>query len=273
MGSPPTPSVLAEMSHFIRPLSRALVAAAALLLAKVAGAQFLSNFEPERPLAMEDANPVAYRGFSGSADWTYSLRKGSLNDYGPGFSLLYGPLRGLETGAAIRWLTRPGRNASRGIASGDLDLHALYQIVEESGPLPAIAARVGLQFPTGLDSKGTDLHVAALATRSFDDFRIHANVRYTRLGAISGQERRDRYEGVLGTDFLPPGGSTDTIFMADFSARSNPLQGAETIYQLEAGARRRIGPQTLVFLGAGTELTGLPDRARLRIRVGITHVY
>ena len=139
--------------------------------------------------------------------------------------------------------------------------------------MPAIAARVGLQFPTGLDSKGTDLHVAALATRSFDDFRLHANVRYTRLGAISGQERRDRYEGVLGTDFLPPGGSTDTILMADFSARSNPLQGADTIYQLEAGARHRIGPQTLVFLGAGTELTGLPDRARLRIRVGITHVY
>ncbi len=261
------------MSPVSRPFSRAVVAAAALFLSRAAGAQFLSNFEPERPLAMEDAIPVAYRGFSGSADWTYSLRKGSLNDYGPGFSLLYGPLRGLETGAAIRWVTRPGRNASRGIGSGDLDLHALYQIVEESGGAPAIAARVGLQFPTGLDSKGTDLHLAALATRSFDAFRLHANVRYTRLGAISGQERRDRYEGILGTDFLAPGGSTDTILMANVSARSNPLLGAETIYQLEAGARRRIGAQTLVFLGVGTELTGLPDRARFRVRVGITHVY
>ena len=257
----------------VRALSRAFLALAALFLCRPAGAQFLSNLEPERPLAMEDAIPVPYRGFAGSADWTYSLRKGSLNDYGPGFSLLYGPLRGLETGAAIRWVTRPGRNASRGISSGDLDLHALYQFVEESGVTPAIAARVGVQFPTGLDSKGTDLHMAALATRSFDAFRLHANVRYTRLGAVSGQERRDRYEGVLGTDFPAPGGSTDTILMFDVSARSNPLLQAETIYQLEAGARWRIGPQTLLFLGTGTELTGLPDRARFRGRIGITHVY
>ena len=43
---------------------------------------------------------------------------------------------------------------------------------------------------------------AALATRSFDAFRLHANVRYTRLGAINSVERRDRYEGVLGVDFV-----------------------------------------------------------------------
>jgi len=258
----------------MRSTVRAIAAAAALLLlCRGARAQFMSNLEPDRPLAMEDAVPVAYRGFSGSADWTYSLRKGSLNDYGPGFSLLYGPLRGLETGAAIQWVTRPGRNASRGISSGDLDLHALYQLVEESGPTPAIAARVGVQFPTGLDSKGTDLNLAALATSAFDAFRIHANVRYTRLGAISGTERRDRYEGVLGADFLLPSGSTDTVLMTDFSARSNPLLFSKTIYQLEAGARQRLGSQTLLFFGAGTELTGNPDRARLRMRIGITHVY
>jgi hypothetical protein len=250
-----------------------LAAATLLLLSRGVRAQFMSNLEPERPLEMEDAIPVAYRGFSGSADWTYSVHKGALNDYGPGFTLLYGPLRGLETGAAIRWVTRPGRNASRGISSGDLDLHALYQLVDESGGAPAIAARIGVQFPTGLDSKGTDLHLAALATRSFDAFRLNANVRYTRLGAISGQERRDRYEGVLGADFLLPNGSTNTVLMADVSARSNPLLNSETIYEVEAGARHRIGSQTLVFLGAGSELTGNADRARFRVRVGITHVY
>lgn len=253
--------------------ARAALAAILLLLASQCEAQFMSNLERERPLAVEDALPVPYRGFSGSADWTYSLRKGSLNDYGPGFSLLYGAMRRLETGATIRWVTRPGRNASRGISSGDLDLHGLYQIVQEGPSSPAISARVGLQFPTGLDSKGTDLHVAALATRSFDCLRLHANVLYTRLGAVSGQERRDRYEGIVGTDFLLRGGRTDTVILADVSARSNPILGADTIVQLEAGARRRVGPQTLLFLGAGTEVTGLPDRARLRLRIGITHVY
>src|SRR5450755_268393 len=134
---------------------RARVLAAALLglAARTAAAQFLSDLEPDRPVSVEDARPISYRALSGSADWTYTLRKGSLNDYGPGFSLLYGAARGLETGASIRYVTRPERNATRGIASGDLTLHALYQIVDESAALPALAFRAGVEFPTGLDSK------------------------------------------------------------------------------------------------------------------------
>jgi hypothetical protein len=254
--------------------SEAILLGILVLLARPARAQFLSDLAPDRPLAIEDARPVSYRAFSGATDWTYSLRKGSLNDWGPGFSLLYGPLRGLETGAAIRWVTRPGRNADRGIASGDLALHALYQIVDETGTRPAVAARVGVQLPTGLDSKGTDLQLAALATRSFDAFRLHANLRYMRLGATNSLERRDRYEGAAGVDFLPPrSGTTDTIVLADAVVRSNPVVGGTTIVLLELGARRRIGPQTLLFAGAGTEITGLPDRARLRLRIGLMHLY
>jgi hypothetical protein len=253
---------------------RLLLLASLLLAARPAAAQFLSDLEPERPLEMEDARPVAYREFSGSVDATYSGRQDRFHDYGPGFSLLYGPLRGLETGAAVRWVTRPERNANRGVSSGDLNLHALYSVVEESSGWPAVAARVAVQFPTGLDSKGTDLTLGALATRSFDAFRLHANVLYTRLGAVNSVERRDRYEGVVGMDFVAsPREMTDTIWMADLAARSNPVLGAETIVLVEAGARHRIGPQTLVFLGTGTELTGRRDRTRLQVRLGLTHVY
>ena len=38
--------------------------------------------------------------------------------------------------------------------------------------------------------------------------------------------------------------------------RSNPVLGEKTILEVELGARHRVGPQTLVFLGAGSELTG-----------------
>src|SRR6185503_10492013 len=105
------------------------------------------------------------------------------NDHGPGFSLLYGAMRGLELGAAVRYVTRPGRNALRGISSGDIELHALYSLTTETAELPALAIKAGVEFPTGLDSKGTDLHLAALATRSFERFRVHANFLWTRLGA------------------------------------------------------------------------------------------
>jgi len=245
-----------------------------LLAATKATAQLLSDLEPERPVRIEDARPVSYRAFSGSVDWTYNLRQGNLNDHGPGFSLLYGAARSLEVGAGLRYVTRPGRNASRGISSGDIVLHALYGLTTETARFPALAFRAGVEFPTGLDSKGTDLHLAVLATRSFDSFRIHGNVSYTRLGAVASMEKNERFEGVAGVDFVTGRrGLTDTLVVADVAVGSNPVRNANTMVTVEIGARRRIGPQTFLFAGAGSDLTGEPDRARMRLRAGVTHVY
>jgi hypothetical protein len=246
-----------------------------LLFGAAAGAQTLSDLEPDRPLLMEDARPVSYRAFSGSVDWTYDNRNGGLDDYGPGFSLLYGAARGLEVGAAIRWVTRPERNAERGVASGDLMLHTLYQVLDETATRPAVAIRAELQFPTGLDSKGTDLHLALLGTRSFDAFRLNANFRYVRLGATNTFERRDRFEGIAGMDFVVSGqrGLTDTLLLADISVRSNPVIGGSPLLTLESGVRRRIGSQTILFAGVGSEFSGTHDRNGLRLRIGLTHTY
>ncbi len=239
-----------------------------------ASAQLLSDLEPERPISVEDARPVSYRALSGSADWTYNVREGPLNDYGPGFSLLYGAARGLEVGAGIRYVNRPGRNAARGISSGDLLLHALYGLATETAKRPALGLRVGVQFPTGLDSRGTDLQLAGLLTRSFDAFRLHGNLRWTRRGDTGPNERRDRFEAVAGMDFVPGRRRlTDSLLLADLTVRSNPLRDANTIVTVELGARLRVGSQTLLFFGAGSEVAGEPDRARLRLRAGFTHMY
>lgn len=259
-------------------LAAAVAAAAGLQLlaaGRPAVAQTLSDLEPERPLLMEDARPVPYRALSGSVDWSYDLRTGSLNDYGPGFSLRYGAARGVEAGAAIRWVTRPERNANRGIASGDLMLHGIFQLVDETASRPALAFRAGVQFPTGLDSKGTDVQLGLLGTRTFDAFRLNANLHYVRLGETNSHERRDRVDGVAGIDFLPPtrSGLTDTLILADAAVRSNPVIGGSPILTLEGGVRQRIGAQTVFFAGAGSEITGTHDRVRLRLRIGLTHTY
>ena len=109
-----------------------VVAGLLLLAATSLPAQFLSNLEPERPIEVEDAAPIPFRAISAGVDWTYNLRRGGLNDQGPGWSLLYGAMRSLEIGAAQRYVTRPGRNALRGIASGDLEIHALYGLLGET---------------------------------------------------------------------------------------------------------------------------------------------
>jgi hypothetical protein len=245
-----------------------------LLTAMTARGQQLSDLEPERPIAIEDARPVSYRAFSGSADWTYNIRKNSRDDYGPGFSLLYGLARRLEVGAGVRYVTSPGSNAQRGISSGDLRLHLLYGIGTESESFPALAVRVEVEFPTGLDSKGTDLHLAGLATRSFDVLRLHGNFLWTRLGATGPTEQRDRFEGIAGMDWtVGSHGKTDTLLVTDVDLRSNPVRTENLILSIEAGVRRRIGSQTLLFLGAGSSLTGEHDRAGLRLRAGISHIY
>jgi hypothetical protein len=248
---------------------------AVLPLTGTAAGQLLSDLEPERPLSIEDARPVPFRAFSGSVDWTYNVRQEQLNDYGPGFSLLYGMARGLELGASVRYVTRPGRNAERGISSGDIVLHALYQLKTETVDWPALAVRAGVEFPTGLDSKGTDLHLAGLATRSFDMFRIHGNLLWTRLGATATMERNDRFEGIFGADCVvnPHSRGTDTLLIADVDVSTNPVRGGRGIVAVEAGFRQRIGVQTIFFVGAGSELTGERDRAHFRVRVGLTHIY
>lgn len=253
---------------------RGLLLAIALLTAIPLRAQILPNLEPERPLTIEDATPIPFRALSVGLDWTYNFRRSALDDEGPGISVTYGALRDLEVGFAQRYVTRPGRNALRGISSGDVELHALYGLVEENGRTPAIAARLGLVFPTGLDSRGTDLELGAIATRSFEKFRTHASFRWTRLGDILPGERADRLEGGLAVDFLAnSAGRTDTLILAGVIVRSSLVVNENAIVDVETGIRQRIGIQTVVFGEIGSQITGRSDRTQVRLRVGISHLF
>jgi hypothetical protein len=254
--------------------SRAGALLAGLLAVTPLSAQILPNLEPERPLAVEDAAPIPFRALSVAVDWTYNLRRGGLNDQGPGVSITYGVVRDLQIGFAQRYVTRPGRNALRGISSGDVELHALYGLVEEGRRRPALAARLAVVFPTGLDSRGTDLQLGAIATRSFDALRAHASLRWTRLGDIVPNERADRVEGGLAVDFLMSrAGRTETLLLADVTVRTSPLVTGDAIVDVEVGARQRIGIQTAVFGAIGSQLSDTPDRPRLRVRLGISHLF
>src|SRR5262249_47958683 len=245
--------------------------AAMLLIGSMASAQQVSNLEPERPISIEDARVVPYRALSGAVDWAYTERRDGLNDYGPGFSVLYGALGGLEIGGSLRYVPRPGRNAGRGISSGDLFLHGLYAIRPESATWPALAVRADVQLPTGLRSKGTDVHLTGIATRSLESVRLHANVRFTYLGATAPLQRSERYEAIAGIDFfVSRRGLTDTLAVADVAVRTNPVVGGLAVVTVEVGARRRIGSQTVFFAGAGSDLTGPNDRTKIRARIGVS---
>jgi len=129
----------------------------ALLAAASAGAQEISNLESGRPVTMEDATPLAPGTLSFSADYAYARRLDNVDYAGPAFSLSGGILTGLELCAETRLLTNPRLNASRGIGSGDLDIHLLGAVRQESALAPGIAVRADTFLPTGFASHGTNL--------------------------------------------------------------------------------------------------------------------
>lgn len=245
-----------------------------LLLGSPAFAQEISNGEAGRPISVEDAFPVSPGSYSGSFDYAFAWRRDGVEYSGPAVSILYGALPGLEVGAETRVLTSPRRNASRGIGSGDLDIHLLGQAVSEARGAPAVALRFDMFLPTGFASHGLNLSPRLLLTKSFDSVRIHANVGTTYVTSLRIGERRSQLFAAVGFDLLPGSSwNTDTLLMADIIARQSVASGGDPSAGIEVGLKQRIGMQTVLYAGAASEIAGEPDRIRFRGILGVTHAF
>jgi hypothetical protein len=252
----------------------ALAAAAAAGFAIPAAAQEISNLEASRPITMEDASPLEPGTWSASADYAYARRLDDVDYAGPALSLVAGVARGLEIGADTRLQTNPILNASRGIGSGDLDVHALAALRGESAGGPALAFRADALLATGFASHGTNVSAELIATRSFESFRLHAEAGDLYVGSTRPEERRNRVYGLVGFDVRPFGSwRTDTLAMADVVIRQSVLTGGNVSVGLEIGIRQRIGLQTIFYAGMGGEVAGDPDRVRYRGLLGLTHTF
>ena len=245
-----------------------------VLAAAPAAAQQISNLESGRPVTMEDAVPLDAGTYSFSADYAYARRLDNVDYAGPAFALVGGVLPGVEIGADTRLLTNPRLNARRGIGSGDLDVHALASVHAESAAAPAIGVRADAFLPTGFASHGTNVSAEALATRSFESFRVHAAIGDVYFGSPREAQRRNQVYGYLGFD-TPAFGSwkTDTLAMADVVVRQSVLTGGKVSVGIELGLRHRIGVQTFFEAGLMSEVAGERDRVRYRGLLGVTHTF
>ena len=239
-----------------------------------AAAQQISNLESGRPVTMEDAVPLDAGTYSFSADYAYARRLDNVDYAGPAFALVGGVLPGLEIGAETRLLTNPRRNARRGIGSGDLDVHALATVRAESAAAPAIAVRADAYLATGFATHGTNVSAEALATRSFDSFRVHAAFGDLYYGSPREDQRRNQVYGYLGFD-TPAFGpwKTDTLAMADIVVRQSVLSGGKVSVGVELGIRHRVGMETYFEAGLMSEVAGERDRVRYRGLLGVTHTF
>lgn len=155
--------------------------------------------------------------------------------------------------------------------SGDLHLGLLYNFNTETIRWPALAVRVEVDLPTGVNSKGVDTQFTGILTRSFGRLRAHLNAGYTILSLPQGQERPGAYRAVAAVSY-PLGYPTsfrDTL-IASIYAREADLRGQRTHTGVEVGLRHQLTSRIVLDGGLGTEFSGPADRAALLGTMGLS---
>jgi hypothetical protein len=123
------------------------------------------NLDENRPLRLEDAYPIA------SGEIAIEVGGGlTVQRHGPnrGFfpiEILYGALPNLQVGVGTTISTDPGEIEDES-TSADLKLSGLYNFNQETLSIPALAVKFDVNLPTGVNSKGVDVELKGIVTKS-----------------------------------------------------------------------------------------------------------
>jgi hypothetical protein len=246
------------------------ILAVACLLAGPVWAVDHNNLDEGRPLRLEDAYPSAYGELSAETGVRLSLNRQSPDRVAFPVELLYGAYWNLQLGLGSTLATEP-HTIDEAEKSGDLRTFALYNFNQETLRLPAFAAKLSLDFPTGLHSRGVDTELKGIMTRSFGQARAHLNVGYEFVGHARDGERDGRYEAVLGAQY-PVGYPRfmNTTVLADVFTQQSVHAGETNPSGVEVGIRRQIAPLTVLDVGLGTEFAGPAERSPFFATVGVS---
>ena len=219
------------------------------------------NLEEGLPIEVEDAYPIPYKGLELQGRFTYQRNHG--DDF-------FGLEPRIEYGFAPNWqgkITVPflfGSAVSEGI--GDVGVEVFYNFNAESLTVPAFALSASANFPTSEESKGVDPSVKFIMTKSLGTGtnldRLHLNLAYTRNTDASQDERRDRFQGILGYSRRL---NSETLLVTDFVYDQEEEENTDA-YLLELGIRYQADPLTVLTVGAGAGLTS--DSPDFRINLG-----
>jgi hypothetical protein len=183
---------------------------------------------------------------------------------------LYGAYWNLQLGLGSTLATEP-HTIDETEKSGDLRTVALYNVNQETLRLPALAAKLSLDFPTGVRSRGVDTEVKGILTRSFGRIRAHLNASYEFVGHAGDGERSGRYELALGAQSaLGYPRLLNTTVLADVFTQQSVHTGASNPTGVEIGIRQQIAPLTVIDLGVGTEFAGPAERTPFFATLGVS---
>lgn len=248
----------------------AIVAVGLLLMPLPVLALDHDNLDPNRPIGMEDAYaiPKGEIGMEGGVRFNDRREGRTRVTFQP--QIIYGAFENTQIEIQGDLMSDP-HTLVGAAKSGDLHLGVLYNFNTETISLPAFAARVEVDLPTGVNSKGVDTQLTGILTRSFGRLRVHLNAGYTVLGSPQGQERPGAYRAVAAVSY-PLGYPTsfrDTL-IASLYTRESDLRGQRNHSGVEIGLRHQLSSRLVLDGGLGTEFTGPSDRAALLGTIGLS---
>jgi hypothetical protein len=228
------------------------------------------NLDEGRPLRLEDAYPIAHRELAIEAGAGFTLqRRGADRGLFP-IELLYGAWPNLQVGIGTALSTDP-REIDDRPKSGDLRLSALYNFNQETLTLPAFAAKLGLDTPTGVDAHGFGIEAKGIVTKSFERLSLHLNAGYEFLTSSREDERDGRYQLALGGSY-PVGAPrfTRATLIGDVFAEQSSRHGEPTTVGTEVGLRYQLTPRIVWDVGVGTEFAGPAERSKFSFNTGLS---
>lgn len=176
----------------------------------IAAAFVAPNLHAGRPLAVDDAEPVAPRQFEIEAGMRYSS-DGRITHYDVPFGITYGVVPRVELGVSFgsQIEERDELQSRKQVISdmGDLVLGGKAKLLDATNAWLSHAFAFGVKFPTAdhCDGFGTgrfDYDLMWIATRPItENWNAHANVGYTFVGRRSGEDYRDLLHYGVATDY------------------------------------------------------------------------
>jgi hypothetical protein len=242
----------------------------ALLLPAWASAIDHKNLDEGRPLRLDDAYAISTGEIEVEVGAGFTLqRRGADRGFFP-VEVLFGALPNLQIGVGTVLSTSP-RDIDEPAKSGDLSLGVLYNFNQETLVMPALGARMEVNLPTGVDSRGVEVELKGIVTKSFERVSVHLNAGYEWLTDAARGERDGHYELVLGVS-VPLGAPhyTRATLIADAFAEQAVHRGEPNVVGAEIGFRYQLTPSMVWDLGVGTEFAGPADRSRFFLNTGLS---
>jgi hypothetical protein len=256
----------------MRALIASLVAGVLMVPATVVAIDH-GNLDGGRPLRLEDAYAISTGEIAVEAGGGFSLRRrGADRGFFP-IELLYGALPNFQVGIGTTLSTDP-REIDEPAKSGDLRIGALYNLNQETLVVPAFGVKLEIDLPTGVASKGVDVELKGIVTKSFERLGLHLNAGYQLLTDTGRGERDGRYEFALGASY-PLGAPkfTRATIIGDVFTEEATHRGDANVVGAELGLRYQLTPNLVWDAGVGTEFSGPRDRSPFFLSTGFSFAF